>query len=48
MHAIQNFTNRDINIVSTKEGVETIADGKENPIAKMMIGILGTLADFEL
>ena len=48
MHAIQNFTNSGINIVSTKEGVQTIADGKENPIAKMMIGILGTLADFEL
>jgi DNA invertase Pin-like site-specific DNA recombinase len=48
MQTIQNFTHRGINVVSTKEGLQTIVDGKENPIAKMMIGILGTLAEFEL
>jgi len=48
MQTIQDFTNKGINVVSTKEGLQTIVDGKENPIAKMMVGILGTLAEFEL
>ena len=48
MQTIQNFTSKGINVVSEKEGLNTIIDGKENPIAKMMIGILGTLAEFEL
>lgn len=48
MNTIQNFTNRGINVISEKEGLQTIIDGKENPISKMMIGILGTLAEFEL
>ncbi len=45
MQTIQNFTNRGINVISEKEGLQTLINGKENPIAKMMIGILGTLAD---
>jgi DNA invertase Pin-like site-specific DNA recombinase len=48
MQTIQDFTSRGINVVSVKEGLNTIVDGKENPVAKMMIGILGTLAEFEL
>jgi DNA invertase Pin-like site-specific DNA recombinase len=48
MQTIQNFTSKGISVVSEKEGLNTIIDGKENPIAKMMIGILGTLAEFEL
>ena len=48
MQTIQEFTSRGINIISDKEGLQTIIDGKENPVAKMMIGILGTLAEFEL
>ena len=48
MQTIQYFTNKGINVVSDKEGLQTLIDGKENPIAKMMIGILGTLAEFEL
>ena len=48
MQTIQNFTSKGINVVSEKEGLNTIIDGKENPIAKMMIGILGTLAEFEI
>jgi DNA invertase Pin-like site-specific DNA recombinase len=48
MQTIQHFTGKGINVVSEKEGLNTIVDGKENPIAKMMIGILGTLAEFEL
>jgi DNA invertase Pin-like site-specific DNA recombinase len=48
MQTIQYFTNKGINVVSDKEGLNTIVDNRENPIAKMMIGILGTLAEFEL
>ena len=48
MQTIQDFTSKGINVVSTKEGLQTLIDWKENPIAKMMIGILGTLAEFEL
>ena len=48
MQTIQYFTNKGINIISEKEGLQTLIDGKENPVAKMMIGILGTLAEFEL
>jgi DNA invertase Pin-like site-specific DNA recombinase len=48
MQTIQGFTNKGINVISEKEGLQTIVDGKENPVAKMMIGILGTLAEFEL
>jgi len=48
MQTIQDFTSKGINVVSTKEGLQTLIDGKENPVAKMMVGILGTLAEFEL
>ena len=48
MQTIQYFTNKGINIISEKEVLQTLIDGKENPVAKMMIGILGTLAEFEL
>ena len=48
MQTIQNFTSKGINVVSEKEGLNTIIDGKENPISKMMVGILGTLAEFEI
>jgi len=48
MQTIQFFTNKGVNIISEKEGLQTLIDGKENPVAKMMIGILGTLAEFEL
>ena len=48
MQTIQMLTDKAINVISTKEGLQTIVDGKENPVAKMMIGILGTLAEFEL
>ena len=48
MQTIQDFTSKGINVVSTKEGLQTLINGKENPVAKMMVGILGTLAEFEL
>lgn len=48
MQTIQYFTSKGVNVISEKEGLQTLIDGKENPIAKLMIGILGTLAEFEL
>ena len=48
MQTIQNLTDEGINVISIKEGLQTIVDGKVNPVAKMMVGILGTLAEFEL
>jgi len=48
LQTIQYFTSKGINVVSEKEGLQTLINGKENPVAKMMIGILVTLAEFEL
>jgi len=48
LQTIQDFTSNGINVISEKEGLQTLINGKENPIAKLMIGILGTLAEFEL
>ena len=48
LQTIQNLTAKGVNVVSTKEGLQTIIDGKENPLAKLMVGILSTLAEFEL
>ena len=48
MQTIEHFTNNGINVVSEKEGLQTLINGKVNPIAKLMVGILGTLAEFEL
>jgi DNA invertase Pin-like site-specific DNA recombinase len=48
MNTIQGFTDKGVNLISKKEGLQTIVDGKVNPVAKMMVGILGTLAEFEL
>jgi DNA invertase Pin-like site-specific DNA recombinase len=46
---IKWFTKQGVNIISQKEGLQTLLkDGTENPTAKLMIGILGTLAEFEL
>ncbi len=48
MQTIQNLTAQGVNVISEKEGLQTLINGKENPISKLMIGILGTLAEFEL
>ena len=43
------FTRQQVNIISQKEGLQTLLpDGTENPTAKLLVGILGTLAEFEL
>lgn len=48
LNTIQFFTAEGVNVVSVKEGLQTFIEGKENPIAKMIIGILSTLSEFEL
>ena len=49
LNTIQLLTRLQVNVISKKEGLRTLnEDGTENPIAKLMIGILGTLAEFEL
>lgn len=45
---IKLITSYGCNVISEKEGLRMLIDGKENPVAKMMIGILSTLSEFEL
>jgi len=45
---IQKITELGCNVISKKEGLTMMIDGKPNPMAKMMIGILSTLSEFEL
>jgi len=48
MQTIQYFTNKGICVISEKEGLKTLIDGKPNPIASLLIGVLGSIAEFEL
>lgn len=48
LNTIQFLTSKGVNVISKKEGLSTMVDGKENPIAKLMIGILATLSEFEI
>jgi DNA invertase Pin-like site-specific DNA recombinase len=48
MNTIQFFTENGVNLISKKEGLQTLnEDGSENITAKLLVGILGTLAEFE-
>ena len=49
MQTIQWLTDNSVNVVSQKEGLRTLNDdGSVNPMSKLLVGILGTLAEFEL
>ena len=48
LSTIQELTDLGINVVSEKEGLQTLINGTENPISKLMINILATLSEFEL
>ena len=49
LNTIQLLTKHGVNVISEKEGLRTLLpDGTENPTAKLLVGILGTLAEFEL
>jgi DNA invertase Pin-like site-specific DNA recombinase len=44
LNTINLITSNGCNVIAEKEGLQMLIDGKENPIAKMMIGILSTLS----
>ena len=44
---IEFFTLHNVNLVSRREGLSTMIEGKANPIATLIIGILSTLAQHE-
>lgn len=49
MQTIEWLTDNDVNVISQKEGLRTLNDdGSINPMSKLLVGILGTLAEFEL
>lgn len=47
LQTVENLTAKGINVISEKEGIQTITNGERNPMAKMLLGILSTLAEFE-
>ena len=47
-NTLKYFNDHGINVISNKEGFSTLnEDGGENMVAKLMIGILGTISEFE-
>ena len=48
LSTIQLITSSGVNVVSKKEGLSTLIDGKESPTAKMVLIIMATLSEFEL
>lgn len=48
LNTINLFTSSGVNVVSKKEGLSTIVEGKESPTAKMVLSIMATLSEFEL
>lgn len=48
LSTIKEFTSKGINVVSQKEGLSTLVDGKESPTSKMVLSIMATLSEFEL
>ena len=48
LSTIKFFTSKGVNVIAKKEGLQTMVNGKENPVAKMVVGIMATLAEFEL
>lgn len=48
LHTIQLFTKNGICLESSKEGLTTLLeDGRENPTSKLVIGIMGSIAEME-
>lgn len=48
LSTINFLTLNNVNLVSKKEGLQTFIEGKKNEVASLMIGILSTMAEFEL
>jgi DNA invertase Pin-like site-specific DNA recombinase len=47
LSTIEMLTQNNINLKSLKEGLETLINGKENPIAKVVISVMGSIAEME-
>lgn len=48
LQTIDRFTNNGINLKSIKEGFETLTeDGKENPTAKIVVSLMGSIAEMQ-
>lgn len=47
LKTIELLSKNGINVKSLKEGFETMIDGKENPMAKMVISVMGSIAEME-
>ncbi len=47
LQTIELLTKNNVNLQSLKEGFETILDGKENPIAKVVISVMASIAEME-
>ncbi|WP_037373227.1 recombinase family protein [Salinimicrobium xinjiangense] len=47
LQTIQRFTENKINVQSLKEGFQTLIDGRENPIANIVISVMGSIAQME-
>jgi DNA invertase Pin-like site-specific DNA recombinase len=47
LNTIQRLTANGINLKSIKEGFQTIVDGKENQMAKIVISVMGSIAEME-
>lgn len=47
LQTIELFTINNINLQSLKEGFETMIDGKENPIAKVVVSVMASIAEME-
>ena len=48
LSTIERFTKNNINLKSLKEGFETLLDnGRENPMSKMVVSVMGSIAEME-
>ncbi|HTB52336.1 MAG TPA: recombinase family protein [Ferruginibacter sp.] len=47
LKTIEIFTKNQINLKSLKEGFETLIDGKENPMARLVCAVMGSIAELE-
>ena len=47
LSTIRDLTDKGINVISEKEGLQTLINGKENPTSKLILGVLATLSEFE-
>lgn len=47
LQTIENLNAKGVNVISQKEGLQTLIEGKPNPTAKMVLGVMASLAEFE-